>query len=201
MMSDMCCRHRNLALRCAEHSERRFDNCRLEPKHSPTRQTGMRKKPAPTNYIFVVLVAALSAAGCSSDLESASSPASTVPASAASSTGESTSASTTPAEMTSTTVDIGRLPDREPDVTGVATAQGSGFALARPSDDYFGGMMLARREAGAEPIVVGPDGNVLSIGALRDGDDVAVWVATGCAESRPVQCDVVAIRVTSPITP
>ncbi len=92
------------------------------------------------------------------------------------------------------------LPDREPDVTGVV-AIGVGDAestrsLAEPSDAYYDAMALAGRDG--EPLVVGSDGSVLSAGDLDDGDEIAVWIEGGCAESFPVQCDVIAIRVTQP---
>jgi hypothetical protein len=92
------------------------------------------------------------------------------------------------------------LPDRDPDVTGVVgagvgDAQPTGF-LAQPSDSYYDGMGLWRGDG--EPLVVGPAGDVLSVTDVNNGDEIAVWVAGGCAESFPVQCDVVAIHVIRP---
>jgi hypothetical protein len=89
------------------------------------------------------------------------------------------------------------LPVRDPDAIGVVGAgvgdsQPTGF-LAQSSDSYYEGMGLGRSDS--EPLVVGPDGDVLSVTDLNNGDEIAVWVAGGCAESDPVQCDVVAIRV------
>lgn len=92
------------------------------------------------------------------------------------------------------------LPDRDPDATGVVGAglgnsQPTGF-LAQSSDSYYDGMALSRSDI--EPLVIGADGDVLSVGDLSNGDEIAVWVAGGCAESSPVQCDVVAIHVLRP---
>jgi hypothetical protein len=92
------------------------------------------------------------------------------------------------------------LPDRDPDATGVVGAgvgdsQPTGF-LAQSSDSYYDGMGLWRSDS--EPVVVGADGDVLSVTDLNTGDEIDVWVAGGCAESFPVQCDVVAIRVIRP---
>jgi hypothetical protein len=133
--------------------------------------------------LVLVAVAALAAVGCGSD-----DPA-----------GSATSA---PANTTAATSVGGddELPDREPEVTGVVAA-GVGDAqptrfLAEPSDAYYEGMALAGSDG--EPLVVGPDGDVLSVTDLNDGDEIAVWIEGGCAESYPVQCDVTAIRVTQP---
>jgi len=89
------------------------------------------------------------------------------------------------------------LPDRDPDATGVVGAgvgdsQPTGF-LAQSSDSYYDGMGLGRSDS--EPLVIGPDGDVLSVTDLNNGDEIAVWVAGGCAESNPVQCDVAVIHV------
>lgn len=86
------------------------------------------------------------------------------------------------------------LPDREPDATGVVAQPTR--SLAASSDAYYEGMGLSRNDG--EPIVVGLDGNVLSVTDLADGDEIAVWVEGGCAESYPVQCDVVAIHIIRP---
>jgi hypothetical protein len=92
------------------------------------------------------------------------------------------------------------LPDRDPDAIGVVGAglgnsQSTGF-LAQPSDSYYDGMALSRSDN--EPLVIGADGDVLSVADLGNGDEIAVWVAGGCAESSPVQCDVVALHVLRP---
>lgn len=86
------------------------------------------------------------------------------------------------------------VPDREPDATGVVAQPTR--SLADSSDGYYEGMGLSRNDG--EPLVVGPDGDVLSVTDLADGDEIAVWVEGGCAESYPVQCDVVAIRIIRP---
>ncbi|MCF4122276.1 hypothetical protein L1785_14950 [Antribacter sp. KLBMP9083] len=86
------------------------------------------------------------------------------------------------------------IPDREPDVTGVvAGAGGSGDpVLAEPSDDYFEGMRLLR----GDPVIVrGDDGEPVPSTELDDGDEVEVWTDGACAESYPVQCGIVALRL------
>lgn len=79
-----------------------------------------------------------------------------------------------------------------PDVTGVAV----GGALTEASDPSFEGMALAG--LGAEPSVLAADGSQATVAELRDGDRVEVWLApeARCAESAPVQCDVLTVRVT-----
>jgi hypothetical protein len=89
--------------------------------------------------------------------------------------------------------DDNALPDRAPDATGVVAETRS---LVDSSDAYYEGMGLSRSDG--EPLVVGPDGDVLSVTDLADGDEIAVWVEGACAESYPVQCDVVAIHITRP---
>ena len=85
------------------------------------------------------------------------------------------------------------VPERPPDVTGVVagTADAGGPVLTEPSDDYFEGMSLLR----GDPVLVGDDGVVVPVEDLADGDRIEVWVGPACAESFPVQCDVVALRV------
>jgi hypothetical protein len=136
-----------------------------------------------TGGLVLAVLVAFAAVGCGSDDTDGASTADTV--------------DTTPVDS------VGggdELPDREPDVTGVV-AIGVGDAeptrsLAEPSDAYYEAMALAGRDG--EPLVVGPDGSVLSATDLDDGDEIAVWIEGGCAESFPVQCDVIAIRVTQP---
>lgn len=129
-------------------------------------------------------VVAMLTVDCGSD--STSEPAASQPATTS---GASVDAGEPPA--------AGSLPERDPDVTGVVGA-GPGAqvgTLVEASDSYFEGMGL--RLSGREPLVVGADGQKLTVDDVDDGDRVAVWVAGGCAESFPVQCDVVAIEVTS----
>ena len=85
------------------------------------------------------------------------------------------------------------VPDREPEVTGVVTAADDpdGPRLAQPSDDYYEGMLIL----GGDPHVVTSDGGDLDPAELRDGDEVALWVADACAESFPVQCTVEVVQV------
>lgn len=82
----------------------------------------------------------------------------------------------------------GPVPDREPDVTGVAAADGDALVLAEPSDRYYEGMRLPTQGTA----VVGPGGGPTTLAA---GDAVEVWVAGPCAESFPVQCEVGAVRL------
>jgi hypothetical protein len=91
------------------------------------------------------------------------------------------------------------LPDREPDVTGVV-GTGDEYAepphLLEPSDGYYLGMSLLQ----GDPVVVAADGTVVAASDLQAGDEVAVWTGEACAESFPVQCDIVGIQVTQPST-
>ena len=143
------------------------------------------------NGLLVGMAVALAAVGCQSDTSRPSSPRTNVSVPTGGTIGVSAPPQTPP-----TTNDAARLPEREPDVTGLVTDR---YRLTQPSDSYYDGMLLVRR-GGGEPVVVGPDGGVLSMDDLNVGDEVAVWVAggSGCAESYPVQCDVVGIRVIQP---
>ncbi|WP_251150540.1 hypothetical protein [Cellulosimicrobium sp. Marseille-Q4280] len=85
----------------------------------------------------------------------------------------------------------GGVPDREPDVTGVVERTGTGALLTEPSDDYFDGMSLMVTET---PFV-GADGEPIESAGLATGDEVEVWLTGSCAESHPVQCELVAVRV------
>lgn len=80
-----------------------------------------------------------------------------------------------------------------PDVTGVV----AGGALTQASDPYYEGMALA--SAQREPSVLAADGSQATVADLRDGDRVEVWLGPEglCAESSPVQCDVLTVRVTA----
>lgn len=127
--------------------------------------------------VVLVAVAVLAASGCGSDDAAGSSTTEPVGSSPVTSIGGSDS----------------ELPDREPDATGVV---GPARSLTESSDAYYEGMGLSRNDG--EPLVVGPDGDVLSMADLTDGDEIAVWVGDACAESYPVQCDVLAIHVTRP---
>lgn len=79
-----------------------------------------------------------------------------------------------------------------PDVTGVV----AGGVLTEASDPYYEGMALA--SARSEPSVLAADGSQATVADLRDGDRVEVWLGPEgmCAESAPVQCDVLTVRVT-----
>jgi hypothetical protein len=79
-----------------------------------------------------------------------------------------------------------------PDVTGVV----AGGSLTDASDPYFEGMGLAG--LGGEPSVLAADGSQATVADLRDGDRVEVWLGPDgdCAESSPVQCDLLTVRVT-----
>ena len=83
------------------------------------------------------------------------------------------------------------VPDRDPDVTGTVEAGRGGAVLVEPSDRYYERMALV----GDGTLVVGSDGEALDPDDLATGDAVEVWVGEACAESFPVQCDVVAVRV------
>lgn len=87
----------------------------------------------------------------------------------------------------------GGLPD-EPTVTGVVTGVVAGGSpqLTEPSDPYYDRIPLGR--LGAE--YRDASGASIEVSDLRDGDAVAVWIGDGCAESFPVQCDLVAVHVT-----
>lgn len=79
-----------------------------------------------------------------------------------------------------------------PDVTGLV----AGGALTEASDPYYEGMALAG--LGEEPAVLAADGSQATVAELRDGDRVEVWLGPErtCAESAPVQCDLLTVRVT-----
>lgn len=84
-----------------------------------------------------------------------------------------------------------------PDVTGVV----AGGSLTQASDSYFEGMGLAG--LGDEPSVLAADGSQATVADLRDGDRVEVWLGSDgrCAESFPVQCDLLTVRVTEAAAP
>jgi hypothetical protein len=79
-----------------------------------------------------------------------------------------------------------------PDVTGVVAVQDAGPVLTQASDPYYEGMGLSL----ADPSVVSETG-ALTLDDLADGDAVEVWLPepATCAESAPVQCDILTIRV------
>lgn len=85
-------------------------------------------------------------------------------------------------------------PPDEPTVTGVVAgvAAGGSPQLTEPSDPYFDQISLA------EPGTEYRDASGASIEStdLRDGDVVAVWTGDACAESFPVQCELIAVHVT-----
>lgn len=86
------------------------------------------------------------------------------------------------------------LPGRAADVTGVVTAPSDDLpwdepSLSQASDAYYEGMPLRLADA----VVVDADG--AAIEAPAEDDTVEVWIGDGCAESSPVQCEIVALRV------
>ncbi|MBZ2197404.1 hypothetical protein [Occultella gossypii] len=83
----------------------------------------------------------------------------------------------------------GGPPDRDPDVTGTVGSEGTTLVLAAPSDPYYEGMDLLR----GDPGVLRGD-QPIEAAELVDGEDVEVWIEGGCAESFPVQCQVVTVR-------
>jgi hypothetical protein len=104
-----------------------------------------------------------------------------------------------PASVPASGDGVGQLPDRDADVTGVVGTGDEYMApphLLEPSDGYYLGMSLLQ----GDPVVVAADGTVVAASDLQDGDEVAVWTGEACAESFPVQCDIVAIQVTDPST-
>jgi hypothetical protein len=129
--------------------------------------------------LFVAAVAAVALVGCGGD-----DPA-------------GTATTEPPVSVPASSDGMGQFPDRDADVTGVVGTDDAYPAqphLVEPSDDYYLGMSLLR----GEPFVVDADGTVLSASELDDGDEVAVWTGDACAESFPVQCDIVAIEVIRP---
>jgi hypothetical protein len=83
-----------------------------------------------------------------------------------------------------------------PDVTGVV----AGGAITEASDPYYEGMALA--SAGDGPSVLAADGSQSTVADLHDGDAIELWLVpgSGCAESYPVQCQVLTVRVTEAAT-
>lgn len=79
-----------------------------------------------------------------------------------------------------------------PDVTGVVAVRDGDPVLTQASDATYEGMGLTT----ADPSVISAAGQ-LAVDDLAAGDAVEVWLAedAGCAESAPVQCDVLTIRV------
>ncbi|KON74182.1 hypothetical protein ACIOWF_12700 [Cellulosimicrobium cellulans] len=81
-------------------------------------------------------------------------------------------------------------PDRPADVDGTVDRDEGAPRLVDASDPYYEGMSLLS----ASTVVLDADGERVDGAALVDGDAVEVW-AEVCAESYPVQCQVVAVRV------
>jgi len=81
-------------------------------------------------------------------------------------------------------------PDRSADVAGAVDRDDGGPRLVDASDPYYEGMALLS----ASTVVLDTDGARVDGDALDDGDVVEVW-ADVCAESSPVQCQVLAVRV------
>lgn len=90
-----------------------------------------------------------------------------------------------------TTSDGAAVPDRAPDVTGVVAVREGTPVLTDASDAYFEGMGLLR----GDPVVVRGTGEVAA-DELQPGDAVEVWTGDACAESYPVQCGILAVRLT-----
>lgn len=84
------------------------------------------------------------------------------------------------------------LPSREPETTGVVAVDGTGPVLTDSSDPYYEGLSVAGT---ADTVAVGADGDPAATADLEAGARVDVWVGDACAESRPVQCTVEALRV------
>lgn len=99
--------------------------------------------------------------------------------------------------------DAAEVPSRPPDVLGTVAGEPGAAYLVDTSPitdfgpDYFEGMSIATEPARGETVAVGSDDRALPSPGLEAGDVVEVWIGDVCAESSPVQCDVVAIRVTA----
>jgi hypothetical protein len=110
-----------------------------------------------------------------------------------------------PPSVTAPGAGDGELPARDADVTGVV-GTGDEYQsppyLVEPSDGYYLGMSLVPGmpaiTSPGDPIIVDVDGSAITALDLKAGDEVAVWTGEACAESFPVQCDIVAIQVTQP---
>ncbi|MBI9113748.1 hypothetical protein [Sanguibacter suaedae] len=104
-------------------------------------------------------------------------------------------------------VDASELPDRPADLEGTVAGEPlPSLVDTSPREDgdfrdvsggYFEGMSLRDRSAQGDTIVVGHDGRTVTRSDLAAGDTVEVWIGDECAESVPVQCEIVAIRVVS----
>ena len=83
------------------------------------------------------------------------------------------------------------------DVSGKLVADGDGFALevGTGGDEYYQGMAITVDDA---TLVRDTTGAPLGAQDLRPDDVVWIWVADGCRESFPVQCDLAAIVVDRP---
>lgn len=156
-----------------------LDTWRAELSGAQERRRTMDSLRAGVVGAALLVAITASGAGCGDDDRGASSPATGPVASVA---------PTSP-------VRGGELPDREADVMGFVGTGGEYPApphLAKATNDYYLGMGLLR----GDPIVRGADGTPMSPSELEEGDEVAVWIDGGCAESFPVQCDIVAVVVT-----
>lgn len=89
----------------------------------------------------------------------------------------------------------GTFPTRAPEVTGRIGLDDDVARLVEPSDTYFDGMVLVTRGGDDAALLVDEGGDPVTLADLDDGMLVDVWVAHGCDESYPVQCDVEALRV------
>jgi hypothetical protein len=83
-----------------------------------------------------------------------------------------------------------------PDVLGTlrSSESGDGLVLEVPDggDAYYQGMAV---DAGGDTVVASLRDRAVTAADLADGDVVRIWVADGCRESSPVQCDVLAVVV------
>lgn len=92
-------------------------------------------------------------------------------------------------------VAVGTFPTRAPEVSGAVAVDDDVVRLVEPSDTYFDQMVLVARAGDDAVLVVDEGGDEVALDDLDDGMLVDVWVADGCDESYPVQCDVEALRV------
>ena len=102
-------------------------------------------------------------------------------------------------------VGAAELPSRPPDLQATvagepgaayiigASATGEG-AWRDVSGGYFERMLLSGWSV-QDTVVVGSDDRALTSADLAAGDVIDVWIGDVCAESSPVQCEVVAIRI------
>lgn len=143
--------------------------------------------------LLPLAVALLMAVGCT-DERADELPADRKPELPAASDSATTTTTDQPAGQSSSATTIAQ-PDREPDMTGIVRLRpGRDPALISASDRMYEGISLF---VGSPEVLA--KGRPDASSALREGDEVAVWLRYRlCGESKPLSCNIAFIRVTRP---